>query len=33
METFIRAIEKLVIRDVVLYADRELAATQQVINQ
>lgn len=33
METFIRAIEKLVIRDVVLYADRELAATGQVINQ
>lgn len=33
METFIRAIEKLVIRDVVLYADRELAATEQVINQ
>lgn len=33
METFIRAIEKLVIRDVVLYADRELVATQQVINQ
>lgn len=33
METFIRAIEKLVIRDVVLYADRELSATQQVINQ
>ncbi len=33
METFIRAIEKLVIQDVVLYADRELAATQQVINQ
>lgn len=33
METFIRAIEKLVIRDVVLYADRELAATEKVINQ
>lgn len=33
METFIRAVEKLVIRDVVLYADRELAATQKVINQ
>lgn len=33
METFIQAIEKLVIRDVVLYADRELAATEQVINQ
>lgn len=33
METFIRAIKKLVIRDVVLYADQELASTEQVINQ
>lgn len=33
METFIRAIEKLVIRDVVLYADRELAATKEVIEK
>lgn len=30
METFISAIQKLVIKDVVLYADRELATTQQV---
>lgn len=32
MQTFIASIQKLVIKDVVLYADRELKATEQVIN-
>ena len=32
METLISAVHKLVIKDVVLYADRRLAATKQVIN-
>lgn len=31
MNTFISAIQKLVIKDVVLYADKKIAATQQVI--
>jgi hypothetical protein len=31
METLISAIQKLVIKDVVLYADRKIAATQSVI--
>ncbi len=31
METFIRAIQKLVIKDVVAYADSKIAATRQVI--
>ena len=33
MGTFISAIQKLVIKDVVLYADREIEATKQVINK
>lgn len=33
METFISAIQKLVIKDVVLYADRKIAATKKVINK
>lgn len=33
METFISAIQKLVIKDVVLYADRKIAATKNVINK
>ena len=33
METFISAIQKLVIRDVVLYADRKIAATKVVIEK
>ena len=33
METFISAVQKLVIKDVVLYADREIEATQQVVDQ
>lgn len=32
MENFISAIQKLVIRDVVLYADEKIAATKQIIN-
>lgn len=32
METFISAVQKLVIKDVVLYADRKIAATKQVID-
>ena len=31
METFIRAIEKLVIKDVVLFAERKIAATKEVV--
>ena len=33
METFISAVQKLVIKDVVLYANREIEATQQVVDQ
>ncbi len=33
METLIRAVQKLVIRNVVLYADRRIAATKEAINQ
>lgn len=33
METFIRAIHKLVIKDVVLYADKKIAATKTVVNK
>ena len=33
METFISAIQKLVIKDVVLYADRKIASTQSVVNK
>lgn len=33
METFISAIQKLVIKDVVIYADREIEATKQVIDK
>lgn len=33
METFISAVEKLVIKDVVMYADRKIKATKDVINK
>ena len=33
METFISAVQKLVIKDVVLYADREIEATRQVVDR
>ena len=33
MDTFISAIQKLVIKDVVLYADREIEATKQVVTR
>jgi hypothetical protein len=33
MEVFIRAIQKLVIKEVVLYAERKVNATKQVVNQ
>ena len=33
METFISAIQKLVIKDVVLYADRKIATTKSVVNK
>ncbi|KGN71572.1 restriction endonuclease subunit S [Porphyromonas sp. COT-239 OH1446] len=33
MKTFISAIQKLVIKEVVLYADREIEATKQVLNK
>lgn len=33
METFISAIQKLVIKDVVLYADKKIAATKLVVNK
>ena len=33
METFISAIQKLVIKDVVLYADRKIATTKTVVNK
>jgi len=32
METFIRAVQKLVIKDVVLYTDRKIEATKKVVN-
>jgi hypothetical protein len=32
METFISAIQKLVIKEVVLYADQKIAATQKVVS-
>jgi hypothetical protein len=31
-ETFISAIQKLVIKDVVVYADRKIEATKNVVN-
>jgi hypothetical protein len=31
METFISAIQKLVIKDVVLYANKKIAATKMVV--
>ncbi|MCX6075764.1 MAG: hypothetical protein NTW78_02635 [Campylobacterales bacterium] len=33
METFISAIQKLVIKDVVLYADKKIDATKSVVNK
>ena len=33
METFIKAVEKLVIKDVVLYADNKIAATKNVVKR
>ncbi len=33
METFISAIQKLVIKDVVLYADKKIATTRNVIKK
>lgn len=33
METFISAIQKLVIKDVVLYADKKLDVTQSILNK
>ena len=33
METFISAVQKLVIKDVVLYADKKIAATKQVVHK
>jgi hypothetical protein len=33
METFISAIQKLVIRDVILYADKKIAATKTIVNK
>lgn len=33
METFISAIQKLVIKDVVLYADRKIATTKTIVNK
>ncbi len=33
MEVFIRAIEKLVIRDVVLYADKNIETTKQLVSR
>ncbi len=33
MQTFIRAIEKLVIKDIVLFAERKIKATKSVINK
>lgn len=32
METFIKAVEKLVIKDVVLYADSKIKATKEVVS-
>ena len=33
MENFIKAIEKLVIKDVVLWADKKIEATKKVVNK
>jgi hypothetical protein len=33
METLISAIQKVVIRDVVIYADRKIAATKSIVNK
>jgi hypothetical protein len=33
METFISAIQKLVIKEVILYADRKIATTKTVVNK
>ena len=33
METFIKAVEKLVIKDVVLYADSKIKATKNVVKK
>ena len=33
METLISAVQKLVIKDVVEYADRKIEATKQIINK
>lgn len=33
MQNFIKAIEKLVIKDVVLWADKKIEATKNVINK
>ena len=33
METFIKAVEKLVIKDVVLYADSKIKATENVVKK
>ena len=33
METLISAVQKLVIKDVVEYADRQIEATKQIINK
>ncbi len=33
MQTLISAVQKLVIKDVVLYADRKIAATKKVIEK
>ena len=33
METFISAVQKLVIKDVVLYADKKITATKQAVRK
>lgn len=33
METFISAVQKLVIKDVVLYADRKIAAAKEAVKE
>jgi hypothetical protein len=33
METFISAIQKLVIKEVVLYADKKIAATKTIVKK
>ena len=33
LKVFIRAIQKLAIKDLVLYAERKVEATKQVVNQ